>query len=190
MKILLNYLRCFARGRPALLFIVLILCMLGIRSDSHLTWPMRIHAKLRDLQSNVDTFLNSQKYQQELKLELLQATRQLQLPIFKSKIKTDSVGYFGYFPASMVYNDFKYVTAPVPISFASWNEDLMKMNANFYADANRAPQFLVASVSTIDNRLVAQDDSLAQLELLYRYAPVAFDRDSLLLKRLPEKSDH
>ena len=51
------------------------------------------------------------------------------------------------------------------------------------------PDFVVCHIDSIDRRLVPLDDSLAKLELLYHYKPIATEKGALLLKRIPRDSD-
>ena len=95
------------------------------------------------------------------------------------------VGYHGMYPAALVYNDLRYAPSPATISFAAWNAYSMARDRDFLADDARAPGTLLYDATTVDSRLAAQDDALAQLEILHRYALVDAEYGNLVLRRIP-----
>ncbi len=125
----------------------------------------------------------------ELATETEKRRASMQLPETQALVKTQRIGYFGMYPARMLYNYFNYVSMPSTISFASWNDGIMRADASFLQDESRAPPYLLFDLHTVDNRLVAQDDSLAKLEILQRYKIAGSEKGSLLLHRsLPKEA--
>lgn len=97
--------------------------------------------------------------------------------------KEKAIGYWGMLPGLFAYQEFGYSSAPSNISFASWNEWIMNKNRDFYKDSNQAPKLLYVEFETIDNKLIAQDDSLAQLEILHQYVPYTTQARYVLMRR-------
>lgn len=130
---------------------------------------------------------NIQQYYRNLDKELRKSVETMQLPNTRALVGNHSISYFGIFPAAMLYNGLNYVSTPSTISFTAWNAGTMTADAIFFRDDNRAPDYLVFDLKTIDGRLAAQDDSLAQLELLHRYEAVDLEAGNIVLRRIKEK---
>jgi hypothetical protein len=131
--------------------------------------------------------INIPEHFRNLDAELNSSIAKMQLPKTRALAGNHSISYFGILPAVMVYNGFNYVPSPSTISFASWNDRIMNADAMFFRDDNRAPEYLLFDLKTIDNRLVAQDSSLAQLEILHRYEVVGSEAGNLILHRINGK---
>jgi len=114
-----------------------------------------------------------------LNAELHRNAATMQSPAARALIGRDAVGYFGNFPAPMLYSGLNYVSMPSTVSFASWNDRIVKADAEFIRDDRRAPPYLFFALDSADGRLVAQDSALAQLEILHRYDVVRFQSDIL-----------
>jgi len=142
---------------------------------------------INKIHDNTLAIFNIPGHFQKLKTRLDKNVAKLQLPKTRALVGTQPIGYFGIFPAPMVYNDFKYISSPSTISFASWNERIMKTDASFYREDSRGPAYLLFDLRTIDNRLAAQDNSLAQLEILHRYEYVGWEDANLILRRVQDK---
>lgn len=128
------------------------------------------------------------KHFDKLDGELTRSIAKMQLPRTKSLAGMEPISYFGIFPAIMLYNGLNYVSTPSTISFSSWNEWIMEADANFFKDDLRAPAYLLFDLKPTDNRLMAQDDSLAQLEILHRYEVVGSEAGNILLHRIKGKA--
>ncbi len=143
-----------------------------------------IRGTYKRMEKNFFAVLDIDRYRQSLRNELKKNIAEMQLPQTKKLVKDKSISYFGISPASIFYNKLKYVPTPATISFASWNSWIMNTEAKFFADDKRAPAYLLFNLQTINNRLVAQDDSLAQLEILHRYVPIGSEAGNLILQRI------
>lgn len=119
----------------------------------------------------------------ELGIETEKSRIAMQLPETQALVQMRQIGYFGIYPAPMLYNRFNYVAMPSTISFASWNDGIMRADATFLQDNNKAPPYLLFDLHSVDNRLVAQDDSLAKLEILHRYKIAGSEKGNLILHR-------
>jgi len=180
---------CCQKNKSLLMLLVFFVSMLGIKAESHISWAYRIHSEIKNFQITLDGIRYPRAFFQNLKNELMQSKSEMQRPLFRDIVGYSKVGYFGYMPAPMVYNDFNYHPSPVPISFAAWNEGLMKANSRYYSAPKSAPDFLIVSLATIDGRLVAQDDALSQMEILHRYTPIEAENGEILLRRKSEEVD-
>jgi hypothetical protein len=122
---------------------------------------------------NIQILENPNGYIKSLKGNLQKSIQNMQFPEEVRAIAgNDSVGFFGWYIAPMVYNGLNYTPAPSTISFAGWNKWIMEKDAEFYRSDDKAPAYIIYTLDTIDSRLVAQDNSPAQLEILKRYDPV------------------
>jgi hypothetical protein len=162
---------------------VVVVSLLGISVAYRISPEAILISKYYKMKSNLFNIININKLFGELDAKLKVSIAAMQLPYTRAIAGMQPISYFGMFPASMVYNGFNYISSPSTISFASWNDKIMKANAMFFRDDSRAPAYLLFDLKTIDNRLVAQDDSLAQLEILHRYKLVGFENGNAILYR-------
>jgi hypothetical protein len=139
------------------------------------------------MEKNWGALTHIPKYKKTMQLELQKNIQGMTLPKTKARVGNDSIGYFGMLIGSILYNDLNYVPNPATISFASWNDWIMTTERDFFMDDKRAPSYLLFDLKTIDYRLPAQDDSLAQLEILHRYKIVDAEDGNLLLQRMNEQ---
>ncbi|HET7536355.1 MAG TPA: hypothetical protein VFJ90_07870 [Candidatus Didemnitutus sp.] len=106
------------------------------------------------------------------------------LPEVKQRVGRGSIDLFGVEHGIIPLNDLKY--RPRPMSGGTFNVYtpwLMEQNQEFLRDPDRAPEYYLVKPSTIDGRILAQDDALALRELIQRYSPVLIDQGYLLLRR-------
>lgn len=167
---------------------VVVVSLLGISVAYRISPETMLWSKYYKIKSNLLGIINIHKLFGELDAKLKGSIATMQLPKTRAIAGMQPISYFGMFPAAMVYNGFNYVSSPSTISFASWNDKIMKANAVFFRDDRRAPAYLLFDLKTIDNRLVAQDDSLAQLEILHRYKLVGYENGNAILHRIKGKA--
>lgn len=151
---------------------LMLCCLTGtVMCTLHLKYAEK--ADLRhEAMRNLYVMLYPAQYVRNLTTGLNESKEAMQLPHTQQLVKQESIGYFGYLPAPMLYNNFNYATMPNTMSFAGWTHVSMLNDAAFYANPATAPSYLLYSQGTFDNRISAQDDALAQLEILSRYDPV------------------
>lgn len=172
-----------------LLFVVAIgLCWAGLRVQFGLSPFTKIRNAGEVIAQRVRALQDYPAYMANLNAQLASNRTALALTDFKKIIGNASVSYTGCRPAAMLFTGFNYRSEPMPLSYAAFNKDLLEKNAAFYRDVGRRPDFVVCHIESIDRRLVPLDDSLAKLELLYRYEPIATEKGALLLKRAPRDS--
>ncbi|MFQ6334519.1 hypothetical protein [Methylophilus sp. 3sh_L] len=139
---------------------------------------------LETVNQNAQSLLNYNSYSSRLATSLKKTLEQeneiLNVPI-DGGIK--ATGYWGMLPGIFAYQALKYSSAPSNINFASWNTWIMNKNRDFYRDINKAPPIVYLEFETIDNKLIAQDDALAQMEILHQYLPVIKNKRYVLMRR-------
>jgi len=170
--------------RWILLAVIVIPCLIGFERIYHFTGPGKIPAyKWSRMKENAYILSDIRGYFQKLDERLMQSTQTLDMPQVNAVAGGQEVSYFGMLPAMMVYNHFTYRPMPATISFAAWNFWIMEKDAAFFRNDASAPRYLLYNLKSTSNRLTAQDDSLAQLELLQRYDIALTEKGNFLLKR-------
>ena len=101
---------------------------------------------------------------------------------------TAAIDQYGNLPGFVLLNDLRYRPRPMPWTFLATSDELMRRNAEFYRNDVTAPEYILASVGTWNDRFSPQDDSLAMLELLRHYRPILPERSFVLLRRVPAAS--
>ena len=104
------------------------------------------------------------------------------LPRIKERVGGASVTVFGYEQAIALANRLNFVPLPTLQTYSEPTPALAEINAQlFYSE--RAPEFVIFKLQTIDNRLATIDAAEVLVQLAYRYEPVIVERGYLLLKR-------
>ena len=83
----------------------------------------------------------------------------------------------------MIFNNFNYIVNPVTILFTGLIQLCKKKKRDFYKFDITAPKYILYDLKTIDNRLIASDNSLAKLEILKNYSIIGFEKGHILLQR-------
>jgi len=88
---------------------------------------------------------------------------------------------------SLVYfNRLNYQPRPVIQSYSAYNDYLDNLNAQFFLTQN-APEYVLFTNSTIDDRYANFDESKTKIALLQNYDLVDQEKDLFLLKRSNKK---
>ena len=132
---------------------------------------------------NLEWLVSPGRRSAELARELEDRKQQFALPEVRQRVGRASIDFFGFEPGWLLLNDLVYVPRPMPITFAASNTALLRRNEAFYRDPNRAPQFILARLGSIDARLAPLDDGLALGAILDNYQPAMLQDDLLLLER-------
>lgn len=109
-------------------------------------------------------------------------TAELALPALRAEIGNSTVDVFGHYQVSALLNGLKYRPRPIFQGYQACSTMLAELNASYYASP-RAPDFILARLETIDNRLAALDDARALALLLQNYKLLAEEKEWLLLRR-------
>lgn len=144
-------------------------------------------AKLPKIENTLLEIIDISHHFTRLDEELHRNIDQMRFPNARALMGGNSIGYFGNFPAPMLYGGLNYVSMPSTVSFASWNDRIVNADGMFFREDQRAPSYLFFSLDTADGRLVAQDSALAQLEILHRYEVQNFVSDRLGMDYSPHR---
>lgn len=165
-----------------------LLCLVGIRD----TLPGLIDYGLGIFQTKVwknignaatlpslrDTYTDS----------LAQQRNGLDMPRTRAVIGDSPIDVMGYDQAAALFNKFNYQPRPVIQSYSVYTRKLAQLNADFYA-SDRAPEFALVRMSSIDDRLPAMDDSAALYVLAHRYHYVLSEQGYQLWQKNPGPFD-
>ena len=77
----------------------------------------------------------------------------------------------------------RYKYMPVPQAYTAYTPWLDAQNANFFADDNTAPDFVIMNMRTIDGRFALVECPLTWTEIFTHYSPVLQDGNMFLLER-------
>ena len=119
---------------------------------------------------------------------LATARRQNSLPLVREIVGRATVDVLGYEQGVALFNDFNYQPRPVIQSYCTFMPSLVKLNGDFFA-SEKAPQFVLLKVESIDGRLPALDDARVLLLLAHRYQFLRWEKGYTLWKRTPDPFD-
>jgi hypothetical protein len=155
-------------------------------------WSVAIAKEIADspfvrMRENLNALVDWKSTRLGWERELAAVVNRTDLPAVKREVWKETIDQFGFEPGWILLNKLNYHPRPMSISFAAYNDFLIRHNAQFYKDTSTAPVFLLARLGSADNRFVAQDDSMAVVEILRRYQPVLVEKGQVLLKRKLEQ---
>lgn len=107
-----------------------------------------------------------------------------QLAAVRSVVHDQPIDIVGNEQAYAIFNGFNYRPRPVFQSYFPYTKHLQQLNEAFMR-SDRAPEYVLQKVQTIDYRLPSLDDSLVTRYLYHHYSYILEDRDFLLWKRNP-----
>jgi hypothetical protein len=108
--------------------------------------------------------------------------KEFDLPEIRAHVGQKSIDIISYDQAILLLNGFNWRPRPVFQSYVTFTPELLKTNANFL-DSQRAPDFIIFQLQTIDGRFPTLDDSCVLWMLLHEYTPVLAEKSYLLLQR-------
>jgi hypothetical protein len=99
-----------------------------------------------------------------------------------------SVDVLGHEQGVALFNDFNYRPRPVIQGYCTFTPPLVKLNGDFFA-SDKAPEFVLLKVESIDKRLPAVDDARVLLLLAHRYQFLRWEKGFTLWQRAPGPFD-
>lgn len=108
-------------------------------------------------------------------------------PGLKALVGDRTVDLLTYEQGLLLLNGLNYRPRPVAQSYTAYTEGLLEANGRHFR-SDRAPDFVVLRLKSIDGRYPGQEDSLALAELVRRYEVVRLDSDSGVFRRKWEAS--
>jgi hypothetical protein len=109
------------------------------------------------------------------------------LPRLAPLIGMHSVDVFGLHQSYAVLNGLNYKPRPVFQSYAAFTARLSAINEDFYR-SDRAPEFVLFELASLEHRFPALDDARALRELLANYQWIASEGPFQLLQHRPGKA--
>ena len=167
---------------PAAILITCGLLALWGLDDSHSLTPVRAVEVLRERLSGEFAALQDMRGFRtgyDRKLRDLMATCSLRKT--QALIGQDSVDVLGHDLAIVYLLGLNYSPRPVFQSYSVYTPELAELNQSYYL-SDRAPNYVLQRLQTIDGRLVTLDDSLV-LALLPAYYEFVHEEDGYLLWR-------
>ena len=151
-----------------------------------LVLPGLVRGALSAVQDKVNLnilFALGKAYTPELYEGRLEAERNsVDLRKTKSIVKQSSVDVLGYEQAVALYNGINYQPRPVFQGYSAYTPYLSRLNYEYYA-SERAPDFVLFKLQTIDGRLATMDDPHALRLLTQRYTYLLAEQGYTLWKR-------
>ena len=125
-----------------------------------------------------------QVYRNALNTERISAN----LYLTREEVRRETVDVLGEEQNVAIMNRLNYQPRPVIQSYSTFTPLLAQLNYDFYA-SDHAPEFVLAKIQTIDNRLPTMDDSMVLRVLAYRYEFLRTEKGFQLWKRNPGAFD-
>jgi hypothetical protein len=172
----------------------LILTTAGLLSvvSTELVLPGLVRGALSALQDRVDTnisFALGLSHTRALYDSRLEAEKAaLDLIKVKAKVKNATLDVLGFEQAVALYNGFNYQPRPVFQSYSIFTPYLSRMNYEYFA-SDRAPDFVLFKLQSIDSRLATMDDPHVLRLLVQRYTYLFSEQGFTLWQRKPGPFD-
>jgi hypothetical protein len=131
------------------------------------------------------SFALGKAYTRELYEGRLEAERNtVDLRKSKATVGRASLDVLGFEQAVALYNGFNYQPRPVFQGYSAYTPYLSRLNYDYYA-SDRAPEFVLFKLQTIDGRLATMDDPHALRLLTQRYTYLFSEQGFTLWQRKP-----
>ncbi len=112
-----------------------------------------------------------------------------EMPRTRAIVGTHSLDVIGYDQAEALFNRFNYTPRPVLQSYSVYTPELARLNADFYL-SDRAPDFVLMRMNSIDQRLPVMDDSATLYIISHRYTYVLSEKSFQLWQKKPGPFDY
>jgi hypothetical protein len=156
---------------------IVILGLVGRFAYDHDLPHRLVLQRLNQAVDNARTVVRPSGLRDELEAEKQQLRERWALPQTRAAVGDSPIDQ-----GVLLLNDLSYRPRPVFQGYSAYTPYLLEANACFYR-GDRAPEYVLFYLETIDGRLPASDDALAFMELLWRYRPVLVEQSFLLLRR-------
>ncbi len=175
-----------SRGRVRLLGLCVLLALVGrfAMSDEPPDPLAFLGRRVQLLSTNLTSVFAPQVHRDVLEADLAKARERHALPHVRAAVGDAPIDMVSYEQGVLFLNDLHYRPRPVFQSYSAYTPYLLQLNAAFFR-GDRAPEFVLLSLQTIDNRLAVGDDGPVLLELLRHYVPVLEENGYALLRRRP-----
>ncbi len=106
----------------------------------------------------------------------------------KAMVGRSTIDVLGFEQAVAVFNNFNYQPRPVFQGYSAYTPYLSRLNYDYYA-SDRAPEFVLFKLQTLDYRLSTMDDPHVLRLLVQRYTYLFTEQGFTLWKRKPGPFD-
>ncbi|HEY4248782.1 MAG TPA: hypothetical protein VGM64_18310 [Lacunisphaera sp.] len=118
--------------------------------------------------SNIEQVVEWKQTRQNYRDHLNVARADADLYMTRDIAGKSTIDVVGFEIGAAVLNRLNYQPRPVIQSYSTFNPPLERLNYDLYA-SDRAPQYVLSKIETIDGRLPTMDDARVLLLLAYRY---------------------
>lgn len=164
------------------------LCVLGLED----ALPGMARASLQLFQDRVWANSYNTAHFSQWKLSYRDALRGMraenEFPKTKAVVGDASIDVFGHNQSIALFNRFNYRPRPVIQGYSAYTPALTQLNADYYA-SDRAPEYVLFRLETIDDRFPMLDDARALYVFLHRYEFVHSEKNYQLWRRVPKAFD-
>lgn len=134
-------------------------------------------------------FARGKAYTRELYEGRMEAERNnVDLRRTRETVGRASLDVLGFEQAVAIYNPFNYQPRPVFQGYSAYTPYLSRLNYDHYA-SDRAPEFVLFKLQTLDGRLATMDDPHALGVLIHRYTYLFSEQGFALWQRKPGPFD-
>lgn len=134
-------------------------------------------------------FVTGQGYGRDIYEGKLQAERgSADLRMVKAAVGEASVDVLGFEQAIALFNDLNYQPRPVFQGYSAYTPYLSRLNGDYFA-SDRAPEFVLFKLQTLDGRLATMDDPHSLRLLIQRYTYLLSEQGFTLWQRKPGPFD-
>lgn len=106
----------------------------------------------------------------------------------KATVGSASVDVLGFEQSAALFNDFNYQPRPVFQGYSAYTSYLSRLNYDYYA-SDKAPEYVLFKLQTIDGRLATMDDPHVLRILIQRYDYLFSEQGFTIWKRKPGDFD-
>jgi hypothetical protein len=137
--------------------------------------------------AHVKHLLSVRARKAELDRELASQRARFSLPRVAETVGRDRIDFIGSAHGFLTLNRLNYQPRPMGGgSFSVYTPYLQMLNGQYLWNPRTRPAYLLLNLETIDDRLLAQDDSQALIAVIAGYEPIAAEQGMLLLRARPD----
>ncbi|MDI1318912.1 MAG: hypothetical protein PSW75_01795, partial [bacterium] len=165
------------------------LCLLGLRDALPGVIDQALGGMQAKIWDNISRVSRWSTLRDDYDVALGYARTGTEMPRTLSIVGAGSLDVIGYDQAYALFNSFHYRPRPVFQSYSAYTPELARLNADFYR-SDRAPDYVLLRVNSIDERLPGMDDSAVLYIISHRYEYVLSEKAFQLWHRKPGKFDY
>lgn len=159
-----------------------VLCLLGVRNALPPVIDQALEMFQAKIWTNISQASQLPSLQNLYEHRLSEQQRGADMPRTRTIVGSQSIGIIGYDQAELLFNKFNYIPSPVFQSYSAYTPRLAQLNTDFYL-SDRAPNFVLLRLNSIDERLPAMDDSGGLYIISHRYTYVHSEKGFQLWKK-------